>query len=61
MGEQKGFNVRVFLSVSHKLGAEVTHRKKVICPHDQLSVLLVENRQSVEITRDAIEFKKSEN
>lgn len=37
--------------MSHKLGAEVAHRKKVVRSFNQPSVLLVENRQSVGILK----------
>lgn len=45
---QRSEVVRVFLGVSHKLGTEVADGKEVIRPFNQLSVVLLENWQSVE-------------
>lgn len=45
---QRSEVIRVFLGVSHKLGTEVADGKEVICPFNQLSVVLLENWQSVE-------------
>lgn len=41
-----GFILRVFLGMSHQLGAKVADGKEVICPLNQLSVLLIEHRQA---------------
>lgn len=45
------FILRVFLGVCYQLGTEVTERKEVICPFNQLSVLLIEHWQAVNIQK----------
>lgn len=47
------FILRVFLGMCHQLGAEVTECKEVICPFNQLSVLLTEHWQTVETQQNS--------
>lgn len=57
-GKENDYSLlRVFLGMCHQLGTEVTDGKEVVCPFNQLSVLLIEDWQAVETHTQQMKVK----